>query len=768
MAFQVSAGVEVKEIDLTNVVPAVSTSIGGYSGHFRWGPINEITLIGSENELAKEFGKPDTSALYGRSFFTAASFLKYGNALKAVRAKASGTLNAASASPGGRILSISVASDAATLGGTPNFNSLIGSISSAAVLGANDFSVVSSTGSGAALQPKYQVSNVTIQTAGTGYEADDTGEVTVNLGENKTLVVDVTAGSDGIPTAVAVDSSGGVISLNSPTFYSAIATSSTENSAVGSAGSTGTGLKLDIVYKLSSLSPTNGGTGYSTTAAAQIDFSPNGALSLVANGDSPSLVIFKNGKEIYPSFSMDGFGSSVDSPGIRLIQPVLSVEQAGSATLIENDDKFDEIKDSGLSSGVVYSRYAGEIGDGTNLYAVSNSNANSLALASGTLVNNSFDGSPSAGEYHILITSTDDAVTGNGITETEVEKWSFLGTAPGDKKEDGTNNYYADVLNQQSEWVYIPGTITAGKHDLGSGQDGTISVSGITTGLDLLADSETVDVNLLFSESDADGVNTIGNKLTTIATTRKDCVAFVGVPVEDTANATDPLNNVKDYKASLSAPDSYSVIGSGAAYVYDKYNDKFLYIGTQGHLAGLCANTDQVAEAWFSPGGFNRGQLRGVTKLAFNPTKIQRDELYKAGINPIVSFPGQGTVLFGDKTLQAKPSAFDRINVRRLFITLEKAIATAAKFQLFELNDEFTRATFRNLVEPFLRDVQGRRGITDFLVVCDETNNTGQVIDTNRFVADIFIKPARSINFITLNFIATRTGVEFSEIVGSN
>ena len=175
-----------------------------------------------------------------------------------------------------------------------------------------------------------------------------------------------------------------------------------------------------------------------------------------------------------------------------------------------------------------------------------------------------------------------------------------------------------------------------------------------------------------------------------------------------------------------------------------------------------------VAESWFSPAGFNRGALLGVSKLAYNPSQTDRDTLYKKNINPIVSFPGQGIVLFGDKTLQAKPSAFDRINVRRLFSTLEKAVATAAKFQLFELNDEFTRAQFRNLVEPFLRDVQGRRGITDFLVVCDETNNSGEVIDSNRFVADIFIKPARSINFITLNFIATRTGVEFSEIVGTN
>jgi len=211
---------------------------------------------------------------------------------------------------------------------------------------------------------------------------------------------------------------------------------------------------------------------------------------------------------------------------------------------------------------------------------------------------------------------------------------------------------------------------------------------------------------------------------------------------------------------------SYAVLDSTAIYTYNKYADKYLYIPACGHVAGLCANTDDVAEPWFSPAGYNRGQLLGITKLAYNPKQAERDELYKARINPIVSFPGQGTILFGDKTAQAKPSAFDRINVRRLFIVLEKAIATAAKYQLFELNDQFTRAMFRNMTEPFLRDIKGRRGVTDFLVVCDETNNTGEVIDSNRFVADIYIKPARSINFITLNFIATRTGVEFSEIVG--
>jgi phage tail sheath protein FI len=205
---------------------------------------------------------------------------------------------------------------------------------------------------------------------------------------------------------------------------------------------------------------------------------------------------------------------------------------------------------------------------------------------------------------------------------------------------------------------------------------------------------------------------------------------------------------------------------SGWKYQYDKFNDVYRWVPLNADIAGLCVNTDNVRDPWFSPAGLNRGQLKNVVKLAWNPRRAHRDELYKNGINPVVTLPGQGTVLFGDKTLQSKPSAFDRINVRRLFIVLEKAIATAAKYTLFEFNDEFTRAQFRNLVEPFLRDVQGRRGIYDFRVVCDTSNNTAEVIDRNEFVGDIYIKPARSINFITLNFVATRTGVDFDEIVG--
>ena len=211
---------------------------------------------------------------------------------------------------------------------------------------------------------------------------------------------------------------------------------------------------------------------------------------------------------------------------------------------------------------------------------------------------------------------------------------------------------------------------------------------------------------------------------------------------------------------------SYCVFDSGYKYMFDKYNDVYRYVPLNGDIAGITANTDLVADAWFSPAGYNRGGVRGVTKLAFNPSKAERDLLYQNRVNPVCTFPGQGTVLFGDKTALTRPSAFDRINVRRLFLVLEKAISNAAKFQMFEFNDAFTRAQFVNLVEPFLRDVQGRRGISDFSVIADETNNTGEVIDRNEFVGDIFVKPARSINFVQLNFIAVRTGVAFSEIGG--
>jgi len=341
---------------------------------------------------------------------------------------------------------------------------------------------------------------------------------------------------------------------------------------------------------------------------------------------------------------------------------------------------------------------------------------------------------------------------------------------------------YPEFQKITSGGGYLPATVAGGTQTVvlsGSVTGSLVSAASIVTALELFADAETVDVNLLFSENFAQGSGTqynapggvtqkaIDEAINEITNARKDCIGFISAPFDmstlfsDTAKKDLLLN-----KANNVLKSSYMVMDSTPVYVYNKYSDSYVWISAGGHMAGLCANTDRVADAWFSPAGFNRGSLLGVTKLAYNPNQVSRDDIYKLGVNPIVSFPGEGIVLFGDKTLQSKPSAFDRINVRRLFIALEKAIATSSKFQLFEQNDRFTRSSFVASVEPFLRTVQSRRGITDFRVVCDDSNNTSDVVENNRFVADIYIKPTRSINYITLNFVATRTGVAFTEIVG--
>ena len=243
-------------------------------------------------------------------------------------------------------------------------------------------------------------------------------------------------------------------------------------------------------------------------------------------------------------------------------------------------------------------------------------------------------------------------------------------------------------------------------------------------------------------------------------------MVFVSPEQDDVVNNSGSESTTVITTAGTYTKSSYAVMDSGYKYQYDKYNDVYRWVPLNGDIAGLCVRTDNERDPWFSPAGLNRGVIKNVVRLAWNPTKAERDELYKAGVNPVVTFPGEGTILYGDKTLLNRPSAFDRINVRRLFIVLEKSITKAARSSLFEFNDEFTRAAFVNIVEPFLRDVQGRRGIYDYRVVADTTNNTAEVIDQNQFVGDIYIKPARSINFIQLNFTAVRTGVAFEEIVG--
>ena len=381
-------------------------------------------------------------------------------------------------------------------------------------------------------------------------------------------------------------------------------------------------------------------------------------------------------------------------------------------------------------------------------------------------------------EMHIAVIDTDGKFS--GVNGTVLEKFDRISKASDAKTDDGSSNYYVTKIFNESKYIYQAGSIPGETNwdtpasgtsfsvtnnysiKLSGGTDTAPTDADVVSAYDLFSSSDDVSVSLLITgESNA----TVTNSVLSIANARKDCLAFVSPLRADSVTSVD-IDNIITYRNSLTPSTSYSVMDSGFKYQFDKYNNTYRYVPLNADIAGLCARTDTVRDPWWSPAGFNRGQILNAIKLSWNPTQAQRDLLYQNNINPVSSFPGQGIVLYGDKTMQAKASAFDRINVRRLFIVLEKTIANAAKYSLFEFNDEFTRSQFVSLVEPFLRDVKGRRGIYDYKVVCDQTNNTSQVIDSNGFVGDIYIKPARSINYIQLNFTAVRTGVSFSEIAG--
>lgn len=382
------------------------------------------------------------------------------------------------------------------------------------------------------------------------------------------------------------------------------------------------------------------------------------------------------------------------------------------------------------------------------------------------------DAAPGSSNSHIVVVDQDGSYTGTANTILEV--YSDVSRTSGAKDDEGNNIYYRDVINERSNYIWATGlALSDGSNylSLSGGDDGasytedSIATGRLALGIDLYRSGEDVDISLFLAGK---ANSTVANYIIdNVAEKRKDCVVFISPERSDVVEQSigAELDQVLGFESALTQS-SYAFLDSGYKYQYDKYNDLYRWVPLNGDIAGLCVRTDELRDPWWSPAGYNRGIIKNVVKLAWNPDKGARDQLYKAGVNPVITQPGQGTLLFGDKTLLARPSAFDRINVRRLFIVLEKAISTAAKYTLFEFNDEFTRAQFRNLVEPFLRDVKGRRGIYDFRVVCDETNNTGEVIDRNEFVGDIYIKPAKSINFIQLNFVAVRTGVEFEEIVG--
>ena len=683
MAFRVSPGVSIKEIDLTTIVPAVATTPGGYAGYFHWGPVDEIVTVTQQTELANIFGKPQNDNYV--DFFTVGNFLGYGNNMQVVRVVGSGSYNSNVKKDG------KTGSSSLVIKNETNFNADAGALDS------------TPANNGVLFASKYPGA----------------------LGNSLKVVITSGSGTTGASLAAVATIGDSYIDM----FTGGV--SNTKYFAVGDEIVFGDGTTVTVseVYK-------------GTTA------SPN----------------FTKLEPVYGDFFGVTSGITLTSSGLSRVRLGLSTvmprtQAAGNTFTIKS----------------AYAKYISSTADTTTFAEDVN--------GSGDLVN-------------VLVFDKDGKWT--GTANNLVEKFEGLSRASDARRFDGSSNYYRTVINDQSvfiwalsqelnaddasdatktDWVKIGpdlamlSAVGQGVNSLGLKGAASVSPSDSelwADGWSKLADADAVDVSLL----------PLGNSSATLAKLvvqnvcekRLDCMAFISPAQSDVENKLpyEALNAIKTFREStFNINSSYAVLDSGWKYQLDTYNNVVRVMPLNPDIAGLVARTEFTNEAWFSPAGFNRGQVKGVVKLAYNPSsEAHRDELYTRQVNPVVSFPGEGVILFGDKTAQTRPSAFDRINVRRLFIILEKAIATASKFFLFEQNDGFTRAQFKNLVTPFLKTVQQRRGITDFKVVCDETNNTGEVIDRNEFVADIFIKPTRSINFISLNFIATKTGVSFSEVGG--
>ena len=661
MAFQVSPGINVREIDLTTVVPAVSASVGAFAGVFSWGPAEERVLVSSENSLVKIFGKP-TADNY-ETFFTAANFLSYGNALYVARA---------------------------------------------------------------------------IDTAARNAQANTATETTIQIKNLADYEDGISAGANAL-------------------YYARYA------------GTLGNSLKISVCDSANAYSNALDMTDGSATIEATLTLVPNSlsanlrvvsAVSNTAANTSATSIIGKIRVGDYLAVNGQGQYMKVASLGAAVETGNTIVFSAQA--VITFDSKFTGSANAVANSSNSLTRYW----EFYNQVDKAPGQSTFVATYGNTAAND---------ELHVVVVDEDGLFS--GARNTVLEVFEGVSRATDAKGENGQTLYYKDVITTDSEYIYwanhragapaavalsvassaqtLPITLSF-TNGIDTSTESAVTLGNLGTAYDLFKEKTVIDISLIMTGRASTG--TANYVIDNIAEGRKDCVAFVS-PTRSTS-----ADSIVSFRNQLSST-SYAVIDTGYKYQYDRYNDVYRYIPLNGDVAGLCARTDDTRDPWFSPAGFTRGQIKNLVKLNFNPNQAERDLLYKNGVNPVVTFPGRGTVLFGDKTMLAKPSAFDRINVRRLFIVLEKAISTAAEFALFEFNDEFTRAQFRNLVEPYLREVQGRQGITDFKVICDSTNNTSDVIDRNEFVGDIYIKPARSINYIQLNFIAVRSGIEFNEIV---
>lgn len=655
MAFQVSPGVNVSEIDLTTVVPATATTEGAIAGVFRWGPVNERILVSSENDLVATFGKPH-SAL--------------------TQAVTPGTFE------------------------TVTFGSFV------------------------------------LPTDSTDPENDN---VTLTVGVESYVVSGYLDGETGLNVTNTV------LAEN---LQAAVANAGVTLFTVGVDGSDNItltyaryGNQLDVTYTLETSG--DGTDGVDDIAPTTVD-----GTDAVVSSES-----WSNVETFYSASDFLGYSNALYV--VRVSDGEMANGVVGGA--LEN----------------VTAKYPGELGNAISVEIIADIDYGTLKSDT-TSTAKLYEFAPGEGRYHVSVIDNSGAIT--GTAGSVLERFADLSAQVGSKDEYGRASYGPDVLEQRSNyitatsaalWVSVKGEDAKLVGGTDGSDESSIGVSELQKGYDLFANSDEVEVSFLI-QGKARGSQVTEEEMATylinMATARRDAVACVSPGRNAVVGVTNPLTAIESFTAATQRS-TYGIVDTGYKYRYDKHNDKYIYTPLNADIAGLCARTDDTRDPWFSPAGPERGLIRNVVKLAYNPSKADRDNLYRLGVNPVITQSGQGTLLFGDKTFSNRPSAFDRINVRRLFIVLQKAIARASEGTLFEFNDEFTRAQFKNLVEPFLRDVQGRRGIYDFKVVCDETNNTPSVIDRNEFVGDIYIKPARSINYVQLNFVAVATGVEFSEVV---
>jgi hypothetical protein len=767
MAFQVSPGVNISEIDLTSVIPSVSTTEGAIGGSFGWGPIGKFVLVDSENTLAARYGKPTNNN--AETFFTAANFLAYGNRLYVSRAAK-----------------------------TNGFSNTVGSISTSSnttifVAGATTFTAAGITAGqaiyGAGITEGTTVSslsaNATHQIAVISANATATGTASLNF-------YDLTNSYNAVANSTTAVTRSSYIIKNAD-HYESVSVPTGVEFVARYPGDLGNSLKISVCDNATQYKSVIDPYAFSTYTNTSVI---PGSAGITLNVNESSANVF-----IANSATLNFATTYVAAGAIKDSFTIGDYVEVGNSTIGKQYLKVKSIgalanTGGGSPTGQIYFNLTFEAPYQLSTNYAANTVTrnweyfNNISTAPGTSSTLSALGSTAVDQLSAVVVDQDGKFS--GVPGTILEVFQNVSRATDAKNIDGTTNYYKTVINDGSNYVWATNDRTTAPSNTAinvinstgtvpyvasfvGGADGTtestVALADLASAYDLFQDASSVDVSLIMTGKARGGTN--GEQLANylidnIAENRKDCIVFVSPEKADvfgTVASGSEATNIVTFRNSLRAS-SYAFIDSGYKYQYDKYNDINRWIPLNGDIAGLTARTDTTRDPWFSPAGYNRGQIKNLVKLAYNPSQADRDILYKNSINPVMTKPGQGTVLFGDKTALNKGSAFDHINVRRLFIILEKTISTAAQSTLFEFNDEFTRAQFKNLVEPFLRDVQGRRGIYDFRVVCDETNNTSEVIDSNRFVGDIYVKPAASINFIQLNFVAVRSGVEFTEVVG--